>query len=195
MPTTFIWPSVSRMLPGGRIEMKVTGYDDDGAHWTGGRAVEPADVDHRLLHWLCRWRKSLPPFFEEGLLPSIEAMLATNRDLEDAPVPEVDLPAGIRGLFVHAPWSGDSEAARRWLESLGLSGWQSMLIDEFRSRREWRHLAAFVQGKGELFVFADGNCSLFAVLGDHLHAIPKWQRLVCEHLAEPGKAGDQSPPP
>lgn len=182
MPTTFIWPSISRLFSSGRIEMKVTGYDDHGIHWTGGRAVEPTDVDYRLLLWLCRWRESLPPFFEEGLLPSIAAMLAADRDLEDAPIPQLDLPPGIRGLFVHAPWSGASEAARRWLESLGLPGWRTVLIDEFQSRREWRHLTGFVQGKGELFVFADGYCSLFAALGEDLNDMPTWQRHIDRHL-------------
>ncbi len=182
MPTTFIWPSVSRMSPGGRIEMKVTGYDDDGTHWTGGRAAEPTDVDYRLLHWLCRWRKSLPPLFGEGLLPSIAAMLAAHPDLEDARVPRLDLPTGTRGLFVHAPLSGASEAARHWLESLGLPGWRTVLIDEFQSRREWRHLTAFVQGKGELFVLADGYSSWFAALGEDLNDMPTWQRQIDRHL-------------
>jgi hypothetical protein len=36
-PVTFYWPDVACIMDDGTVAIKATGYDEEGAHWTGER--------------------------------------------------------------------------------------------------------------------------------------------------------------
>jgi hypothetical protein len=51
-PVTFYWREWSAFAADGTLEMKVSGYDEDGSHWTGAMDVRPDQPDYSLWRWI-----------------------------------------------------------------------------------------------------------------------------------------------
>jgi hypothetical protein len=51
-PITFYWREWGRYREDGTLEMKASGYDGEGAHWTGHVEIPRHHADYRLWKWI-----------------------------------------------------------------------------------------------------------------------------------------------
>ncbi len=50
--TTFYWREWAAIADDGTLQMKVSGYDEEGSHWTGAMDLPPDHRDYSLWMWI-----------------------------------------------------------------------------------------------------------------------------------------------
>jgi hypothetical protein len=70
-PITFYWREWSRFTEGGSLEMKVSGYEADGSHWTGALTLEPNQTDYMLWRWIISQGDRFKPLLSDKDLEAI----------------------------------------------------------------------------------------------------------------------------
>jgi hypothetical protein len=53
-PVTFYWRGWSWFEDDGTLQMKVSGYDEQGNHWTGAMRLRSDETDYPLWQWIIR---------------------------------------------------------------------------------------------------------------------------------------------
>jgi hypothetical protein len=64
-PTTFYWHEWSRYREDGTLEMKASGYAEDGSHWTGQVEIPPDHADYPLWKWILEQVGRYEPIISE----------------------------------------------------------------------------------------------------------------------------------
>jgi hypothetical protein len=79
-PVTFYWPSVCCIMDDRTVAIRATGYDEEGAHWTGERRWSSDSPDYGFWRWIFehkeRWGNR--GFFSDTDLATLRAEYEAN---------------------------------------------------------------------------------------------------------------------
>jgi hypothetical protein len=81
------------------LAIRATGYEVDGAHWTGLRHVPSGDAGFPFWRWFHLNRAVLPPILDERLVPALVEFVSTLG-------PETRLQAPLDGVYLCGVSSG-----------------------------------------------------------------------------------------